>query len=140
MSTIETVFLNNIANKRYTSFYTLKMISGKRPEYQQKRILDLSVLFTITNIASGYTPCHLENFYFLLYVYFQIVTRKSVKKNTLNIKCIKGGAKRINMKTTQTFHFTQPSQAVFTGSYNKKRHQIKCVKLRFCKCARFLLF
>ena len=35
----------------------LKMVSGKSPKYQQKRILDLSFLFTIQNVASGYTLC-----------------------------------------------------------------------------------
>ena len=32
----------------------------KRPKYQQKPILDLSFLFTIKNVASGYTLCHRE--------------------------------------------------------------------------------
>ena len=39
-------------------FYTLKMVSGKSPKYQWKRVLDLSFLFTIQNVASGYTLCH----------------------------------------------------------------------------------
>ena len=61
MFIIETVFLTDIVNKAYTGFYTLKMVSGKGPKYQQKRIIDLSFLFTIKIVASGYTLCHLEN-------------------------------------------------------------------------------
>ena len=47
------------------------MVSEKRPKYQQKQILDLSFLFTVQNIASGYTCCHLENCFFLLYAGFK---------------------------------------------------------------------
>ena len=44
------------------------MVLGKRPKYQQKRILDHSILFIIGNVASGYSICHLENWFFHLYV------------------------------------------------------------------------
>ena len=49
------------------------MVSGKRPKYQQKGILDHSFLFTIQNVASVYTLCNLENCFFHLYVFFKIV-------------------------------------------------------------------
>ena len=55
------------------------MVLGGRPNYQKKRILDLSLLFTIKNVTSGYTLCHLENCFFLLYVYFRIVTWKKTE-------------------------------------------------------------
>ena len=44
------------------------MVSEKRPKYQYKRILDHSFLFTTQNVAYGCTPCHLENWFFHLYV------------------------------------------------------------------------
>ena len=44
------------------------MVLEKRSKYQWKRILDHSFLFTIQNVASGYTLCHLENWFFHLYV------------------------------------------------------------------------
>ena len=44
------------------------MVLGKRLKYQQKQILHHSLLFIIQNIASGYTLCHLENWFFNLYV------------------------------------------------------------------------
>ena len=34
MFIIEAVFLTNIVNKAYTGFYTMKMVSEKRPKYQ----------------------------------------------------------------------------------------------------------
>ena len=34
------------------------MVSGKRPKYQWKEILGLLFLFTVKNVASGYTLCH----------------------------------------------------------------------------------
>ena len=57
------------------------MVSGKSPIYQWKRLLDLSFLFVIKNVASGCTLDHLghlESCFFLLYVLFKFVTRKSV--------------------------------------------------------------
>ena len=39
------------------------MVSGKRPKYQQKRILGLSFLFTIKYVASGYSLSNIENFF-----------------------------------------------------------------------------
>ena len=54
------------------------MVSGKRPKYQQKRILDHLFLFNIQKLASGYSLCHLENCFFHFYVYFKIITWKSV--------------------------------------------------------------
>ena len=84
------------------------MVSGKRLKYQWKRILDLSFLFTIKIVISGYTLC-------LLYVCFKIVTRKravfsinwNIEKNTtLNTQGLKRGIQRINMKMTWIFHFT----------------------------------
>ena len=44
------------------------MVSRKRPKHQKKRVLDHSLLFTIQNVASCYTPCHLKNRFFQLYV------------------------------------------------------------------------
>ena len=44
------------------------MVLGKRPKYQQKRILDHSLLFNIQDVASGYTLCHLENCFFHVYL------------------------------------------------------------------------
>ena len=49
------------------------MVSGKRFKYQQKQILDVSLLFTIKNAALEYTLYHLENCFFLFYVYFKEV-------------------------------------------------------------------
>ena len=60
-------FLTNTVNKAYT-FFIMKMVSVKRPKDQHKRILDHSFLFTIQNVASGYTLCHLENWFFHFYV------------------------------------------------------------------------
>ena len=84
------------------------MVSGRNTKYQYKWILDLLILFTIKNVASGYTLCHLENRFFHLHVCFKIVARKSEvspyklkyrKKNTtLNTKDLKSGTKRIIMK------------------------------------------
>ena len=54
------------------------MVSGKRPKYQWKRILDLSFLFTIKNFPFGFALCNPENGFFLFYVWFKIVIRKSV--------------------------------------------------------------
>ena len=141
------------------------MVSGKRPEHQQKQILDLSILFTIKNVASGYTLCHLENSCVALYVCFRIMTPKSIvstinwnteKYTTLNNKGLKRGTKRINMKMTQIFHFTQPSLLVFTSSKSIRKTERHCMKYicpnltrkapdqmcepSFYKCACFLLF
>ena len=83
------------------------MISGKRLKYQWKRIFNLSFLFTIKNVSSGYTLCYREKCFFFLYVSFKIVTRKSVvfpinwnieKNTTLNTKGLKRGTKRSNIK------------------------------------------
>ena len=49
------------------------MVSGKRFKYQQKQILDVSLLFTIENAALEYTLYHLENCFFLFYVCFKEV-------------------------------------------------------------------
>ena len=49
------------------------MVSGRRFKYQQKQILDVSLLFTIKNAALEYTLYHLENCFFLFYVYFKEV-------------------------------------------------------------------
>ena len=85
------------------------MVSGKRPEYQQKRILDLSFLFTIKNVAPDYALCQLEICFFLLYGCYKIVTQKSLvypvncnieKDTTLNTKVLKRGGKAINIKMT----------------------------------------
>ena len=78
------LFFPNILNKEYSGFYSLKMVSRKRTIYQYKQILDLSFLFTIKNVASGYTLCHLENYFFFLYISFKIMTRKSVNFISLN--------------------------------------------------------
>ena len=45
------------------------MASGKRPKYQWKRISDHSFLFAIQNVDFGYILCHLENWFFHLYVF-----------------------------------------------------------------------
>ena len=83
-----------------------------------KKVTEISVemnfrsfffLFTVQNVASGYTLCRLENSFFLLYVGIKIVTRKSVvfpinwniEKNTnLHTEGLKRETKRINMKIT----------------------------------------
>ena len=79
------------------------------------RILDLSVLLTIKNDASGHTLCCLQNSFLILYVCLKIVTRKYVvspikenteKNTTLNTKGLKKGTKKINMRLAQIFHFT----------------------------------
>ena len=44
------------------------MILGKRPKYQKKQILHHSFLFIIQNVASGYNICHLENWFFHLFL------------------------------------------------------------------------
>ena len=44
------------------------MVLKKRPKHQQKQILHHSFLFIIQNVASGYTLCHLDNWFFHLYV------------------------------------------------------------------------
>ena len=78
------------------------MVSGKQ-------IFDLSLLYTVQNVTSGYTIWHLENCCFLLYVCFKIVIQKSVvspinwniEKNTiLNTEGLKQESKRINLKIT----------------------------------------
>ena len=63
MFTIKTFLTNNV-NRAYTSFNTLKFVSGKIPKHQKKRILDLPFLFTIKNVASGYTLCLIESCFF----------------------------------------------------------------------------
>ena len=102
-------FLTNIVIKACAGFYMLKMVSGKKTKYQQKRILDLSFLFTSKN---GYILCHLENFFFFLYLCLKIVIRKSVispinwnieKKPTLSTESLKSGTKRINKKMTSSY-------------------------------------
>ena len=88
--------------------------NGLRKETETSN-LDLSFLFTIKNVSSGYTLCHLEHCLFLLHVCFKILTRKSVvspinwniEKNTPVIpKGLKRGTKSINMRITYSFHFT----------------------------------
>ena len=72
-------FLTNIVNKAYTGFSTLTIVSGKKTEISvEKNFRSIVFLFTSKNVASGYTLCHLEICFFLLYVCFKIVTRKSV--------------------------------------------------------------
>ena len=56
------------------------MVSRQRPKYQQKNFLDISFLFTIQNVASCSTLCHLENYLFHLYVCFKIVTHGNIEK------------------------------------------------------------
>ena len=102
------------------------MVSGRRPKYHWKQILDLSFLFTLQNVASGYTIYHLENYIFLSFVCFTIMSRKIVVSRyigmnietytTLNTEGLKRGTKRINMKITWIFHFTWPSEPAFTCS------------------------
>ena len=41
----------------------MKVVSGKGPKYKKKGILDHLFLFTIQNVASGYTLSHLEIFF-----------------------------------------------------------------------------
>ena len=48
----------------------------KKPKCQQKQILDLPFLFTVQNVASGYTL--FQNCFFLLYVCFKIMIGKTV--------------------------------------------------------------
>ena len=85
------------------------MVSGKRLKYQQKNFLDLLLLFVVKTVTSGYTFCHLENCFYLLYVCFKIVIQRrrvylinwnTEKNTTLNTKGLKRGTKRINMKMT----------------------------------------
>ena len=61
------LFFTKTVNKAY-AFSIMKVVSGKGPKHQHKRILDHSFLFTIQNVASGYTLCHLENWFFHFYV------------------------------------------------------------------------
>ena len=60
--------------------YIVNKANGIREEtkYLQKQILDLAFLFTVQNVASGYTLCHLENCFILLYVCFKIMIWKNV--------------------------------------------------------------
>ena len=43
-------------------------------------------LFNIKNVDSGYTLYHLENCFFLFYVYFKIVIPKSIAQINYNIE------------------------------------------------------
>ena len=52
------------------------MVSGKKSEISVEKNFRTFVLFTSKNVASGYTLCHLENCFILLYVCFKIFTRK----------------------------------------------------------------
>ena len=85
------------------------MVSGKRPNISRNEFYIFNFLFTVKNVAFGYSLCHHENCLYFLYFCFKIVTRKSVistinwnieKNTTLNTKSLKRGTKRINMKMT----------------------------------------
>ena len=79
------------------------------------------------------------------------------KSITLNIKDLKRGTKKIKMRNTSIFHFTQPFQPVFTrpksiikteklcakyvqSKTKNKFCKTKCVKRNFYKCDHFLFF
>ena len=47
------------------------MVSGEKTEISVEKNFRFFVLFTSKNVASGYTLCHLENCFFLLYVCFK---------------------------------------------------------------------
>ena len=76
------------------------------------------------------------------------------KSTTLNSEGLKRGTKRLNMKNTQIFHFTQPFQAAFTcpnSLIKTEKHcaknvqketknkycKFKCVKLKFLQMCSF---
>ena len=82
---------------------------------------------------------------------------KFKKSTTLESEGLKIETKRLNMKKTQVFHFTEPFQTVFTcpnsiiktekhcaeyvqSETKNKFCKIKCVKQNFYKCVHFLLF
>ena len=50
------------------------------------------------------------------------------KDTTLSTKSLKRQSKRIKMKMTQIFHFTQPSQSVFTCSKSIMKTKRQCPK------------
>ena len=54
------------------------MVSRKNTEISVEKNFRSFVLFTSKIVASGYALCYLENCFFLLYVCFKIVTRKSL--------------------------------------------------------------
>ena len=86
-------------------FVVMKTVSGKRPKHQQKRILDHSFSFTIQNVASGYILCHLENWFFQLYLcFFKIVSWKSVV-SPINSEAVvrRCSSKQVFLKTSRIF-------------------------------------
>ena len=72
------------------------MVLGKRPKYQQTQILDHLILFIIRNVVSGYRICHLENWFFHLYV-----SLKSFHRRTSEAVVHRCSSKQVFLKISQ---------------------------------------
>ena len=57
------------------------MVSGKKTEIPVDKNFRSFVFIYSKNVASGYTLCHLENYFFLLYVCFKITEERNTPIN-----------------------------------------------------------